>query len=41
MIKGDTLFSLSRRYGTSVARIKELNNMTTDSIQIGQVLRMQ
>lgn len=39
--KGDTLYNISRRYGTTVARIKQLNNMTNDNIQIGQSLRIR
>ncbi len=39
--RGDTLFSISRRYGISVAEIKRMNQLTSDQIQIGQVLRIQ
>ncbi len=39
--RGDTLFSLSRRYGISVAELKRMNQLTSDRIQIGQVLRIQ
>lgn len=41
VVKGDTLYSISRKYGTSVARIKELNNLPNDTIKIGQTLRVQ
>ena len=41
VVKGDTLYSLSRKYGTTVARLKQLNNMRDDNIQIGQTLRIQ
>ena len=41
VVKGDTLYALSRKYGTSVARIKQLNNLASDNIKIGQVLRIQ
>jgi LysM repeat protein len=41
IVKGDTLYKLSRDYGITVVRIKQLNNMTTDDIKIGQVLRVQ
>lgn len=41
VIKGDTLFSLSRKYNVTVARIRELNNLQNDNIQIGQVLRVK
>ncbi|MBK9335082.1 MAG: LysM peptidoglycan-binding domain-containing protein [Lewinellaceae bacterium] len=41
VVKGDTLYSLSRKYGIPVTRIKEMNNLPGDNIQIGQVLRVQ
>jgi LysM repeat protein len=34
----ETLFSIARKYGMSVADIKELNNLTTDTIKTGQIL---
>jgi LysM repeat protein len=37
---GDTLFGISRRYNTTVSKIKSLNNMTTDQIKSGQRLRV-
>lgn len=36
--RGDNLFRLSLRFNTTVARIKQLNNLTSDIIFIGQVL---
>ncbi len=39
--RGDTLFSLSRRYGISVAELKKINQLSSDQIQVGQVLRVQ
>jgi LysM repeat protein len=36
--RGDNLFRLSLRFNTTVARIKQLNNLTSDIIYIGQVL---
>ena len=38
VIKGDTLYSLSRRYGVSVTKIKVLNNLDSNDLVIGQVL---
>jgi LysM repeat protein len=35
---GDNLYRLSLRFGTTIARIKQLNNLTGDIIFIGQVL---
>lgn len=37
---GDTLWLLSRRYGTTVDAIKRLNGLTSDILRIGQVLRI-
>lgn len=38
--RGDTLFSLSRRYGVSVGQLKSTNGLTSDVIRIGQTLRL-
>lgn len=37
---GDTLWSISRRYGVTVDAIKKLNGLTSDVIQIGQTLKI-
>lgn len=37
---GDTLWLLSRRYGTTVDEIKRLNGLSSDMLNIGQVLRI-
>ena len=37
---GDTLWLLSRRYDTTVDAIKQLNGLTSDMLNIGQVLRI-
>jgi LysM repeat protein len=39
--KGDTLWSLSKKYGLTVARIREMNGMADDNIKIGQQLRIK
>ena len=39
-VKGDTLFSISRKYGTTVEAIKRLNNLSGNTISIGQRLRI-
>ncbi len=36
--KGDTLYSISRKFGVSVAAIKKLNNLKDNTISIGQKL---
>ena len=37
---GDTLWDLSRRYGTTVEAIMQANGLTSNVLQIGQVLRI-
>lgn len=39
--KGDTLWGLARRYGTTVVRLKEWNQLRTDLIVIGQILKVK
>jgi len=38
--KGDTLFGIARQFGTTVEDIKRLNNLTSNTISVGQVLRI-
>ena len=38
--RGDTLYSLSRRYGVTVDDLKNWNNLNSDLIRIGQELRV-
>jgi murein DD-endopeptidase MepM/ murein hydrolase activator NlpD len=38
--KGDTLFSISKRFNVSVARITELNDIRDSGISIGQTLKL-
>jgi cell wall-associated NlpC family hydrolase len=38
--KGDTLYSLARRYGTTVDTLMRLNNLRTPDLRVGQVLRL-
>lgn len=35
---GDTLYSIAKRYGTSVDAIKQANRLSSDILQIGQTL---
>ena len=39
--RGDTLFSLARRYGTDVQAILRLNGMEAPAIRVGQRLRVR
>ena len=40
VVSGDTLFSLSKKYGLTVNELKEFNNLKTDTIKVGQVLKL-
>ena len=40
VVKGDTLYSLGRRYGTSVGAIQRANGLSGTLIKIGQRLRI-
>jgi LysM repeat protein len=36
--KGETLYSISRKYGVTVEQIKRWNNMTSNSLNVGEVI---
>lgn len=36
--KGDTLYALAQKFGTTVTKLKALNNLTSNSLSIGQKL---
>lgn len=38
--KGDSLWSIAKKYNTTVKDIMNLNNLTTSNLKIGQVLRI-
>ena len=38
--KGDSLWSISRKYNTSVDELKRLNNLTSNTLRIGQILKL-
>jgi LysM repeat protein len=40
VVKGETLYSLARRYNTNVNDLAALNNIAADGLQIGMVLRL-
>jgi peptidoglycan endopeptidase LytF len=37
---GDTLFSIARRFNVTVAELRQANQLTSDNLRIGQVLRI-
>ena len=38
--KGDTLYTLANKFNTSVDNLKSINNLTTDTLSIGQILKI-
>jgi LysM repeat protein len=38
VIKGDTLYSLSKKYNTTVDELKRLNSLNSNEISLGQFL---
>lgn len=38
---GDSLWSIAQKYGTTVSNLKSLNNLTSNTLQIGQKLLVQ
>jgi len=39
--KGDTLYALAKRYGTTVKQIQEINNLESSSLKIGMKLKIK
>jgi len=39
--KGDTLYSISRKYGLSVSELQKLNNLKDNTISIGETLKVK
>lgn len=40
VVKGDTLGGIARKYGTTVAAIKQANAMTSDTVVLGKKLKI-
>ncbi len=40
VVSGDSLYSIARKYNTTVDEIKSLNNLTSNSLSIGQILKI-
>src|SRR5690606_1667939 len=40
VVKGDTLWGISRKYGVSVDAIKQANGMTRDTVVLGTTIRI-
>jgi hypothetical protein len=41
VVKGDTLFGVARKFGMSVGDLKTLNRLNSDSLSVGQTLRVR
>lgn len=41
VVKGDTLYELSKQYGTTVNNLKQLNALKSDVIKLGQTLKVK
>jgi len=39
--KGDTLWDIARKYNLTVSKLKEINNLSTNNLKIGQVLKIK
>lgn len=37
---GDTLFKIAKHYGTTVTKLKSLNSLKSDTVKVGQVLKI-
>lgn len=40
VVSGDSLYSIAKKYNTTVNAIKSLNNLTSNLLQIGQILKI-
>ncbi len=40
VVKGDSLYSIAKKYGTTINELKSLNNLSSNNLSIGQVLRI-
>ena len=40
VVRGDTLYGIAKKYGTTVQELKNINNLTNDTLMIGQVLKV-
>ncbi len=41
VVKGDTLYSISRKYNITIEKLKEINKLRNNDIQIGQILYLK
>ena len=41
ILKGDTLSAIAKKFGTTVAKLKQLNGLKSDRILVGQSLKVR
>ena len=41
VVKGDTLWGISQKYNVTISKIKSLNGLKSDTLEIGQVLKVK
>ena len=41
ILKGDTLSAIAKKFGTTVAKLKQLNSLKSDRILVGQSLKVR
>lgn len=41
VVRGDTLYGLSKRFGVSVAELKRMNGLSSDALKVGQKLTLR
>jgi flagellum-specific peptidoglycan hydrolase FlgJ len=41
VVKGDTLYSISKKYGLTVSELQKLNNLKDNTLSIGQILKVK
>ena len=39
--KGDTLFSISKKYNISLGELKKINKIQSNEISVGQILKIK
>ena len=39
--KGDTLYSIAQKYGITIDKLKEMNNLTSNTINVGKTLKVK